>query len=312
MKILKRASIAAVLSIQAFTMSAQQDAMYTHYMYNTLSVNPAYAGSRDALTATVLHRSQWVSFKGAPVTQTLTMHAPVQNRKIGLGLSAVNDVIGPVKATAVYGDFAYSMQLNESSKLNLGLKGGIDLMQIGLASLLLDQGSDPSFSTNISSKPLPNFGFGAYYHRSKFYAGVSVPRLLENNFKTDISTGTLKLATEKRHYYFISGAQFKLTEDLDIRPTILVKATKAAPLQADLTSTFVLHDKLLLGAMYRTGDAAGGLLGYNITDQLQAGYSFDFSFLNRTGKYNNGSHEIMLRYDFIFRDKERIRSPRIF
>ena len=163
MKTLIKITLALVLPLGSLTLNAQQAPMYTHYMYNTLVVNPGYAGSRDALTITALDRMQWVNFKGAPMTQTFTMHAPLENRHIGLGLSVLNDKIGPVNNTSLSGYFAYRMQLTEKSKLALGLSAGANIFQASLSSLQLDQQSDPVFLNNINNHMTPNFGFGAYY-----------------------------------------------------------------------------------------------------------------------------------------------------
>jgi type IX secretion system PorP/SprF family membrane protein len=312
MKALKNILLIFVLLYITSSSIAQQDAMYTHYMYNTLAVNPAYAGSRDVLTATVLHRSQWTGFKGAPQSQTFTLHTPLKGKHIGLGLSGVNDQAGPVHSSGVYADFAYIMKLNEKSHLSLGLKGGFTMMQIKLNSLALDDQSDQAFQNNVTSELLPNFGFGVYYFRERFYAGVSTPKLLENNFKTNTSTGSVNLAGEQRHYFFIAGTQLKISDQVEFKPTTFVKVTNAAPIQADLTASFIFSNRLLTGFMLRTGDALGVLVGITITDQFRVGYSFDWSYGNKTFKYNGGSHELMLSYDFIFKDKARIRSPRYF
>jgi len=168
----------------ALNANAQQDPMFTHYMYNTLSINPAYAGSRDALSITALHRSQWVGFDGSPTTQTITMHSPIANKNIGLGLTVVNDKIGPVNNTSLAGQFAYIMQLNRKSKLSLGLSGGVNILQADLNSLSLDQQNDPTFQTNLTNRVTPNFGFGAYYSRERFYIGVSTPNLIQNQYST--------------------------------------------------------------------------------------------------------------------------------
>ncbi len=313
MKTFKRILAATVLFVGASSIYAQQDPMFTHYMYNTLAVNPAYAGSRDALTITGLHRSQWLDFKGAPQSQTLTMHSPIANEHIGLGLSVLNDKIGPSNNTSAYVDFAYRMNLNKKSKLALGISGGAKIFQAKLNTLNLDQTADPTFENNISNRITPNFGFGAYYSRERFYAGISVPNLLQNSY-SEISqvNGSTLIAKEQRHYFFIAGTVIKLTDNLSLKPTTLIKVTAAAPVQADVTASFLIGQKLLLGAMYRTGDAAGVLVGLDVTDQLHLGYSFDWSYGLRTFKYNMGSHEIMLRYDFIFPSKKQIHSPRYF
>lgn len=313
MKTLKKIAIGLVLTSGSFTIQAQQAPMYTHYMYNTLSVNPGYAGSRDALTVTALHRSQWVDFKGAPLTQTLTLHAPLKNEHIGLGLSVLNDKIGPNNNTSVMADFAYIMRLTPKSKLALGLSAGANIWQANLSTLELDQQSDPVFQNNIQNHATPNFGFGAYYSRERFYAGVSAPNLLENNYSVvTTDAGTTLKGKEQRHFFLIAGTLIKLTDNLDFKPTTLVKVTPAAPIQADVTASFVIMKKLLVGAMYRSGDAVGALVGFDITDQFHVGYSFDWSYGLQTSKYNKGSHEIVLRYDFLIFDKKQIHSPRNF
>lgn len=313
MKTLTKIVLVMVLTSWSFGLYAQQIPMYTHYMFNTLVVNPAYAGSRDALTITALHRSQWVGFKEAPLTQTLTMHAPLRNEHIGLGLSISNDKIGPTNNTSAQVDFAYIMQLTAKSKLALGLSGGINVFQANLNTLLIEQQGDPVFQNNIDNRVSPNFGFGAYYSRERFYAGISVPYLLENNYSeiTQINGGTL-VAKEQRHYFFIAGTLINISDNFAFKPTTLVKITNAAPVQADFTASFIIMKKLMVGLMLRTGDAVGGLIGLDITDQLHFGYSFDWSYGLETAKYNNGSHELVLRYDFIFPSKKQIHSPRNF
>lgn len=285
--------------------------MYTHYAFNTLAINPGYAGSREALTLTALHRSQWVGFEGAPITQTLTLHAPLLDNKLGLGLSILNDNIGPTNFTSFNVDFAYKIPVSEKGNLSLGVKGGGNLVQGKLTSLTLDQSGDVAFSQNINSRFLPNFGFGIYYYTPTWYVGASTPKLLQNSFDDNMTTS---LSREQRHYFLIAGTVFNLSESekIKLKPTAFVKVTESAPIEADLTAMLILFDKVELGAMYRTGDAIGGLLGYDFTPQLRVGYSYDFSYTNKTIQYNGGSHEIMLRYDFVLKNKERIVSPRYF
>jgi type IX secretion system PorP/SprF family membrane protein len=297
----------------SMTLFAQQAPMYTHYMYNTLSINPAYAGSRDALTLTALHRSQWVRFKGAPTTQTLTMHSPIAGKNIGLGLSLSNDRIGIVNNTSAFLSFAYKMQLTPKSKLSLGVSGGVNLLQANLSSLALNEQNDPTFQSNIKNKSLGNFGFGMYYSRERFYAGISVPNLAQNNYDGNlISNGTATTGIERRHYFFVAGALMNLGNTVDFKPTTLVKVTEAAPVQLDVTASFIFNHLFTLGGMYRTGDAVGLLLGMNVSPQFYLGYSYDWSFGNRTFTYNSGSHEVVLRYDFIQASKRQIHSPRYF
>lgn len=313
MKTFKKITAVMVLTLVSLTIDAQQDPMYTHYMYNTLVVNPGYAGSREALTITALHRSQWVDFKGAPLTQTLTMHSPLKNEHIGVGLSVSNDKIGPVNNTSLFADFAYIMKLNEKSKLAFGLSAGAKIFQANLSSLQLDEQADPVFQNNISNHITPNFGFGVYYSRERFYAGISVPNLLQNSYSiVKLENGSTLIGKEQRHYFLIAGTVLNITDNLAFKPTTLIKVTTAAPIQADVTASFIIMKKLLVGAMFRTGDAVGALIGFDITEQFHIGYSYDWSFGLKTSTYNKGSHEIVLRYDIIFPNKKQIRTPRYF
>ncbi len=290
---------------------AQQDAMFTHYSFNTLAVNPAYAGSREALTITALHRSQWVSFPGAPRTQTLTMHTPFLSQNVGLGLSMLNDKIGPTKSTMFYADFSYRIRVTEKSWLYFGLKGGMNVYKNDLSKIDPNGPNDPGFGQDFKSELLPNFGFGLYYLAPKYYIGLSIPKLIENDFKVEDVSGTINLGNEQKNYFLILGSVFNLSEKVLLKPTGLLKVTKGAPIQGDITANFIFNNKFRIGGMYRTGAALGVLLGLNITDQLSVGYSYDWSTTNTTYKYNDGSHEIMLRYDFIFNNK-KVRSPRYF
>lgn len=313
MKTIIKIILTAKFCICMIYINAQQDAMFTHYSFNTLAVNPAYAGSRDALTATVLHRNQWVGFDGAPNTQTITIHSPIFNNKIGLGLSVLKDQIGPLNKNGLSTDFSYKLKF-QKSVLAFGLKGSINIMKIGLSSLNLDQSNDDAFNADIQSQLLPNFGFGAYYNSEKWYLGLSIPMLLENNFNTNNTSSSLNNGKEKRHFYFISGAVFNLTKEGNIKfkPTTLMKLTSGAPIEIDLTNLFILNEKFEVGVMYRTNDGVGILLGYHLSDQVRFGYSFDWSFTNTSFKYNAGSHEVMLLYDFIYKNKGRVKSPRYF
>jgi type IX secretion system PorP/SprF family membrane protein len=287
------------------TFRAQQDAMFTHYMHNTLWLNPAYAGTRDALTVTGIHRAQWVGFDGAPEVQSLTMHSPILKGKMGMGLSVLNDKIGPTQSTIFALDLQYQVKLSPKSKLAFGIKGLVDVYKNNVSRLTLNNPGDVAFAQNYQLV-LPNAGTGIYYHRERFYAGISTPKLMEN-----IGNGTLQI-NEKRHYFFIMGTVVPLTKTIKFKPTCFFKATVGSPVQGDVTGSFMFNDRFSLGAMYRTGDAAGALLTYNFNEQCTFGYSFDWSMANTTGKYNSGSHEIMLRYDLISKSKSKIKSPRYF
>ncbi len=310
---LKIPVVASMLLLSSLTLQAQQSPMFTHYMYNTLVVNPAYAGSRDALTVTALGRTQWVNFTGAPTTESFTIHAPLNHQPVGVGLAVLNDKIGPVNNTSIIADLAFKVKLNGNSKLAIGMSIGVNLLQAHLNTLQLDQQADPSFQYNVKNRVTPNYGLGIYYARERFYAGVSCPNLIENNFfSSNPSVGTTLVAKDQRHYFFIAGAVMNISENLAFKPTTLIKATAGAPLQMDLTAAFILRKRVTIGAMFRNNDALGVLLGLDVLSNLHIGYSYDWSSGIRTFTYNQGSHELMMRYDFLSMSHKQIHSPRYF
>jgi len=294
----------------SLVLSAQQEAMFTHYMYNTLAVNPGYAGSRDALTITALHRSQWIGFKGAPMTQTLTIHSPIGN-SIGLGLSILNDKVGPLNTSSAFVDFAYKLRFKKDRKLALAIKGGITLIQGALSNLDLDNNADYMF-TDISSKMLPNFGFGLYYYAPKLYIGFAAPKFLQNSLDQPIVLSADSIRGDRRHYYFIAGGIIDISRSTQFKPTTFVKMTGGAPLQFDLTTSFIFNEKFSVGAMYRLNDAIGLLVGIQFSEKFEISCSYDWSLGLKSGTYNSGSAEVMLRYDIEFGGVGKIRSPRYF
>ncbi|OFX25765.1 MAG: hypothetical protein A2033_15050 [Bacteroidetes bacterium GWA2_31_9] len=307
MKNLKIYIIVAILLTNVFNSFSQQDPMFTQYMFNTLAVNPGYAGSRGALNVTGLLRNQWVGIDGAPKTQTFFAHTPIINKNMAVGLSVVNDKIGPINQTFVYGDYSYTIKVTDNSKLAFGLKGGVNIIKGNLTSVDLTEQNDQSFSTNIDYKPLPNFGFGLYYHSERWYVGLSTPKLLENKIEASVDYSKL---SEKRHYFLIGGFVVDISESVKFKPSVLTKVTEGAPVSIDLTANFLFKDKLWLGAGHRLGDSFSALMQLQLNDQLRVGYAYDYT-ISKLTKYNYGSHEIMLSYDFIFR-KDKILSPRYF
>ncbi|MBN4072851.1 type IX secretion system membrane protein PorP/SprF [Crocinitomix catalasitica] len=292
---------------------AQQEPMYTHYSFNTLSINPAYAGSRNVLSATTLTRFQWVNFDGAPITQTIQIHTPLRNNKAGLGLSFVNDRIGPTNTTSIFGDLAIKIKMGEKGKFAFGFRGGIRIRNNNLQDLELVQSVDPKFQNNAVNEILPNIGFGLYYSNPKFYLGIGVPYLLRSSYDANF-IGTNNLAYQENHAFFIAGGIFNLTKTgtVKLKPTTFLKLARGAKPQLDITSLFYFNDKVWAGPMFRTGDSFGLLIGLSLTDQFSFGYSFDWSYGVNTGRYNSGGHEVMLRYDFIFKSKGKIVSPSYF
>ena len=285
---------------------AQQDPMYTQYMYNTLSVNPGYAGSRGALSITGLAREQWFGINGRPRTQTLTLHTPIYNNNMGLGLSVVNDNVGPVHQTMLYADYAYSIQTTENAKLAFGLQAGLSIFQANLNGEIANQSGDGQIY-DINNKMLPNVGLGLYYYSHKGYVGLSAPRLLQH----DLETGNTTTSKELRHYFLIAGYVFDVSENLKFKPSFLLKAVQGAPLSLDLTGMAFIKERLGVGLSYRNGDSFSGLLQYYITPQFRLGYAYDFT-TTQLHDFNSGSHELMIGYDFNYGDDTRIYSPRFF
>jgi len=294
------------------TLSAQQDAQYTQYMYNTISVNPAYAGSRGVLSIAALHRSQWVGLDGAPTTQTLNLHTPV-SRRVGLGLSIVNDEIGNGTNQDTYFDaaFSYTIPTSEEGKLSFGLKAGGHFLNIDF-SKLRNYGAESNLP-NVDNKFSPNFGAGVYYHTDKFYSGLSVPNFLQTEHFDSAGTNSSSfLAEERLNIYLITGYVFDLNPNLKFKPAGLVKAVKGAPLQIDVSANFLINDKFSVGAAYRWDAAVSLLAGFQISEQLMLGLAYDkeTTDLGAT-RFNDGSFEVFLRYEFLTRYKKVI-TPRFF
>ena len=261
-----------------------------------------------------LHRSQWIGLDGAPKTQTLNFHTPVSER-VGIGLSIVNDEIGNGTNQDTYFDavFSYSIPTSTEGKLSFGLKAGGHLLNIDFNKLanyrseLNSAGLD-----NIDKKFAPNVGAGIYYHTDRFYAGLSVPNFLKTQHFDESDGNASFLAEERLNFYLITGYVFDLNPRLKFKPAALVKAVSGAPLQVDLSANFMLNNKFTLGAAYRWDAAFSALFGFQITDQFMVGLAYDREITELgNSTFNDGSFEIMLRYEFLTRYKKVI-TPRFF
>ncbi|WP_271770289.1 PorP/SprF family type IX secretion system membrane protein [Aquimarina algiphila] len=318
MKIIHIIITIVLLNVVFHNSYAQQDAQYTQYMYNTISVNPAYAGSRGVLSIMGLHRSQWVGLDGAPRTQTLTINTPMgTNERLGLGLSIVNDEIGPTDETYFGIDFSYTIPLSERGKLSLGIKAGGHLLNVDFQRLSQFNGNDALFENNIDNKFSPQIGVGFYYHTDKFYFGLSAPSLLETNHFDESSTSTDSeavsfLAEERINYYLITGYVFDLNDNLKFKPAVLGKLVFGAPLQVDVSANFLMYERLTLGVAYRWSAAVTGQIGFQISDALMIGLAYDreTTELGQT-QFNDGSYEVMLRFE-LFKKYNRMLTPRFF
>ncbi len=300
------------LLVSSWSSVAQQDPQYTQYMYNTQVVNPAYAGSRQALSFGGLYRTQWVGLEGAPKTVTLNVHAPINIKNVGIGGSLVHDEIGPSKETYFNIDYSYTIQTSTNGRLAFGLKTGLNLINIDFSRLNISDGGD-IFENNINNRVRLQIGTGIYYYTEKFYAGLSVPNFLESQYFDEESIGNPDIyivSEERAHFYFITGYVFQLSEDLKFKPAALTKLVTGAPLQVDISANFLFNEKFTFGAAYRWSAALSALVGFQLSDNLMIGLGFDQE-TTELARYNNGSYELYLRYE-IFKNKERIFTPRFF
>ncbi len=302
--------LGAVALLVSERATAQQDPMFTQYLQNPLTVNPAYAGSTDALTVVALSRIQWTGINGAPRTNNLSIHSPIKDRNIGVGVNIINDNIGPVSQTGFFADVSYKLMIGTNSSLRLGLRAGGAVFSAKLGTLHLNDQSDIAFSQNIGGKFLPNVGFGAYFSTDKIFVGFSAPRLLSNEITFDNNVTTKRAYRESRHLFMTAGGLFKVSPSVNFKPSVGVRYVAGAPVSVDVQTNFQFAEKFWLGAMYRFNDAVGGIFQLQVNDQFRFGYSYDFN-TSALRKYNGGSHEIMLTYDFIYR-RANIKTPRYF
>jgi type IX secretion system PorP/SprF family membrane protein len=307
---MKRLIIIIVIFVIGFEYSnAQQLPQFTQYMYNTISVNPAYAGSREALSIVALNRNQWAGFDGGPQTQTLSIHSPLRNEKVGLGLSLINDKTGFENFTYVYADFSYTIDVDDATKLSFGLKGGMTYYK--LAEELYNSSEvnqDPYFDERLN-RWNSNFGAGILFHSDRWYLGLSAPKIINH----DLNNDTEYAALETVHFYGIGGYVFDLSDNIKLKPSFLFKYTEGAPFSTDLSANFLFNEKFWIGGSYRfNGDQRdiGALVDFQVTDQFRVGYTYEIP----TGEirpYTSGSHEILLMYEFRFM-KNKLKSPRYF
>jgi len=289
--------------------TAQQDPMFTQYMENIMFLNPAYAGSGEGVSMLAFSRNQWVSMSSAPVSRSIAVNTPISGAKMGLGFSFLNDQIGIVKQNGLYVDYSYKLFLNNGRNLALGLKGGVNFYEAGVSDLLTIDPNDPIFAQDINRNFLPNLGVGAFFNTNRYYIGLSVPKLIENTINKNGLT-VQSISRERIHIFFMAGYVFDVNRIVKFKPSILTKYVKNAPISIDLNGSFVFYDRLWLGAMYRLGDAFGGMFQLQATNQIRIGYSYDLP-INALGAFNGGTHEIMVSYDFKLAGG-KVRSPRYF
>ncbi|MDO9254147.1 MAG: type IX secretion system membrane protein PorP/SprF [Bacteroidales bacterium] len=308
---MKKLLTALLLLMTTSFLFAQQDALFSQYMFNKLAVNPGYAGSRELLSADMIYRYQWVNIEGAPKTVSFALHSPLNNPHLALGFNLSNDKIGPLSNTSAMATFAYRI-IFPKSKLSFGLQAGVKSNDV-LWSKFNVKDAGESFmeiGNQVENKVIPDANFGVYYYSDRFYAGVSARQLLQNQslLSTDQlgNTQFSKLAT---HFYAMTGAAFPINDNVVFRPSLLAKFVNNAPPQLDLNASFLFANTLWVGASYRTEKAISLITEVNIAQNLRIGYSYDI-WMNELQSYNKGSHEIRISFDFNV--GKRILTPRYF
>lgn len=302
-----------VLMLLPFVGKAQQDPVFTQYLNNVLTVQPAYAGSQGTLNVTALSRQQWVGFDGAPSTNTVTVQAPLNSYNVGLGVSIFNDSWGPVKQNGIYFDYAYRVRANRYRRrqyISFGLEAGFNLYEAKLTDLRINDPNDPLFAQNINYKFLPNFGVGVMWHGDRFFLGISVPKILKNSIQKE----TTNLSqTEVLHFYLMGAQVFNVSRygTLKFKPSFLVRYAENSPISADVSAQFLISEKVWIGATYRYQNSFGGLMQFYVTPQLKIGYAYDMTTMSEA-HYNAGTHEFMVSYDFNIGRRRRRMGPRYF
>ncbi|MAT89500.1 MAG: hypothetical protein CMC35_02305 [Flavobacteriaceae bacterium] len=289
------------------TAKAQQDPQYTQYLYNTMSINPAYAGSLEALDVVGTYRDQWVGIDGAPNTQNLGIHTPLRNDRIGLGINISHDRLGPSREVLINGNFSYKLQLSPTLKLGLGLKAGVNFLNVDFSEGQFQDPNDPVLNTNVDNRTTLTLGTGAYLYSNNWYLGLSVPDFITDSFYDNMDQS---ISEEELQYYLIGGYVFDLSTDFRLKPAFLLKYLRNTPIVVDVSANVLYRERITFGVSYRYEDAISGVVGFQIIPSVFVGYSYDYT-LTDLGDFNDGTHEIVLRFTLVKQSK-RINSPRFF
>jgi type IX secretion system PorP/SprF family membrane protein len=304
-KMRKLIALVAMLLI-GFKGFAQQDPMLSHYMFNGLFLNPAYAGSHKYFGTSFIHRNQWMGFDGAPRTNVFAIDGPIKSKTMGVGLTFANDNIGKNSRNDILLNYAYHIGINKTSKLSFGISAG--LINVSRKTPFAWDGNDQALAPN--SFWGPRAGFGMYYYSKKGYLGLSIPTLIGKEPSKAFDFNVEKSTFVKRHYLLTGGYLFDVGSNIILKPSFLLKYQQAAPLQADINLNALFYETFWLGASFRTGDAIVALAEYQITRQLRIGASYDYSY-TKLGRLTNGSFEVMIGYDF-GKDPIKAKNPRYF
>ena len=308
-KKIKFCVIFLIINLVSGTIYSQQDNSFSQYMFGHQILNPAYSGSRNITNITSLSRSQWTGFEGAPLSQSISFNSPIGKRNLGIGVSAQADAIGPLTNTETSLDFSYHIKFSDDQNwLSLGLKFGAQNFLLDTQLLRFFDRDDPSFNSN--TKFIPNIGFGLYYYTPKLYLGFSIPRMIED-----------ELSFVKRHLYFIGGGLISLKDNVQLKPSLLLKKTIGTVLAYDISLLMLLNNSYWFGPQFKSKAAFGPqdqildgsisfLTGINLNENISIGYAYGNAI--NLGTNNSSSHELLLRFDFSPKVLAILRSPRIF
>lgn len=308
MKIIKKATLAMLMMMGTLFSKGQQDPMYTQYIFNLQTINPAYVGYWQTTGITLLSRNQWVGLNGHPTTQTFSFQTPLRSQNVGIGLNVVLDKVGLEKRLLMNVDYSYQVFLSDNTSLRFGLKGGFTNYSNNLTEYVQIDPNDPTFQVNIENKFMPNLGVGLFLSSEKYYLSLSLPKILENKYKSNVNNFSTK--SEVRHLFFAGGLLFDLSEQVKFKPSFMTKSVMGSPFEYDISANFLLAERLWIGGMYRSGDSFGAIAQWIFSKKLRFGYAYDFTTTDLRN-YHNGVHEVMISYEFVY-SKRRTISPRYF
>ncbi len=307
---IRKTLLATILFSVPIFVIGQQDPIYSQYIFNMQTVNPAYVGSWQTMGFTVLDREQWVGITGHPTTQTFSFQTPVISQNVGIGFDFLVDKLGSERRVIVNLNYSYRVKLNDLTSLRFGLKGGFTNYNNNLAGLqpFPDNLPDPVLFGVVENKFMPNVGTGLFLSSPRYYLSFSIPRLFQNNFKEN--AGNFSKMSEAREYYLLGGIVFDLSDKVKFKPTFMAKASVGTPFQYDISANILLAEKFWIGGIYRSGDAVGAIAQWIVNSKLRIGYAYDFT-LTDLKYYHSGTHELMISYEIAF-VKRRYASPRYF
>lgn len=309
---IKQYSIIGLTAVAFFIVQhgyAQQQPMFTQYMFNGLVLNPAYSGSQESLTLTTSFRKQWTGIPGSPQTTVFSGHSPIKLTRSAAGMVIMHDRVGVTNQYMVYGTYAYHIPVSANAKVAVGGQAGATFYQADLTDLTIvtnDNQPDDAFAQN-ENRVLPNLGIGVYYYSKRSYVGLSLPTIV--NSKMNNADAVMK-ARQDRHYFLSAGHVFDLNPDLKLKPSVLLKWMENGPFQYDVNANLLIKEVLWVGFSYRMKDSVDGLLEWLINDQLSLGYSYGYP-VNGLGSLQSGTHEFVLNYR-IHKSKHIVLSPRYF